>query len=125
MTIAEALAGIDALKPNQFTEAQKLGWLNELDGMVRIELVQTHEQPAGQPDWEPYDSDTPQTTELLVPFPYDQIYLYWLAAKIDYFNLEYDKYANDSQLYNNAYQTYSDYYTRTHMPKAAVPEFEL
>lgn len=125
MTIAEALAGIDALKPNSFSDSQKTSWLSELDGMVWLELIQTHERPEGGTDWTPYTVSTPTTTELLIPAPYDQTYLYWLATKIDYYNLEYDKYGNDQQMYNNAYLTYSDYYTRTHMPLQKVREFRL
>ena len=125
MTIAEALAGIDALKPNSFTAAQKIAWLSELDGMVWQELILTHERPAGQTDWQPYSSITATTTELLVPAPYDQIYTYWLASKNDVFNLEYDKFGNDQTMFNNAYLTYSDYYTRQNMPIQQVQQFSL
>ena len=35
------------------------------------------------------------------------------------------KYAQDKELFNAAYSTYSDYYTRTHMPVQHVVEFQL
>ena len=125
MTVSEAITRIDQLKPNQFSTEQKTEWLSRLDGMIMQELIRTHEQAEEPAPFTGYDAEEDTGTELLVPFPYDDIYLFWLASQVDLYNLEYDKYANDSQLYNNAYQTYSDYYTRTNMPKAAVREFEL
>lgn len=73
--------------------------------------------PAGQtitPPKPEYTSDTDTDTQLLVESPYDDIYPYYLASKIDVVNQEYDLYASNSQLYNNAYQTYVDYVHRTY-----------
>lgn len=62
---------------------------------------------------------------LLVPFPYTDMYLFYLSAQIDLGNAEIAKYNNNKQLFNNAYLTFSDYYTRTHMPLTACREFKL
>ena len=62
---------------------------------------------------------------LLVPFPYTDMYLFYLSAPIDLGNAEIAKYNNNKQLFNNAYLTFSDYYTRTHMPLTACREFRL
>ena len=55
-------------------------------------------------------------TELLVPAPFDEVYLRWLEAQIDYANGEYDKYNNAILMYQTAYDGYANYYNRTHMP---------
>ena len=55
-------------------------------------------------------------TELLVPAPYDEIYLFWLESKIDYWNGEVGKYNNSITMYNTAYSAYEKYYNRTHKP---------
>ena len=125
MTIQDALTAIGKNKPHSFENSALIGWLAELDGMVHKELILTHEHTHEQESFTPYTGTTSTTTVLLVPPPYDQIYLYWLASKIDYFNLEYDKYSNDQTLFNNSYLTYSDYYTRTHMPLQNVAQFNL
>lgn len=38
MTVAQALAEIDALKPNAYTDAQKRRWLSELEGIAAGEI---------------------------------------------------------------------------------------
>lgn len=118
MTIQEAIDRVDRLKPNSFTHEQKVAWLSDLDGMVYRELICTHERPAGMENmtFEGYTEGTPSSTTLLVPAPYSDVYQHYLAAQIDLGNAELVKYNNDSTLYNNAYATYSDYYTRTYMP---------
>ena len=72
-----------------------------------------------------YDEGTDQGTELLVPFPYDEIYTWWLMSKVDIQNQEIDKYNNDRTLFNNAYDTFSDYWTREHMPLQPVKEIRM
>lgn len=63
--------------------------------------------------------------ELLVPFPYTNVYDYWLQSQIDLNNGELGKYNNTQAMFNAAFQTFSDYYTRTHMPKQRVTEFRM
>lgn len=123
MTIQTAIERIDGLKPNKYTDEQKIAWLSELDGMVFRELLLTHQQPQII-EFEGY-SETDLETELLVPFPYTDVYQHYLAMQMDLANAELQKYANDKILFNNAYNTYSDYYTRTHMPVQRVRQFRL
>ena len=56
-------------------------------------------------------------TELLVPAPWDEMYLRWLEARIDYANAEYTRYNNSMDMFRAVYQAYRSYYNRTHMPK--------
>ena len=64
-----------------------------------------------------YDSLTDLQTELLVPEPYDEVYLRWMEAQIDYYNGEYEKYNNAIEMFNTAFNSYQNYYNRTHKPK--------
>lgn len=115
MTITEAITAIDAIKPNTFEEIEKIKWLSQLDGKVKKEIIDTHAD-ADAVVFNGYDENTPLDTELLIPAPYDEVYLLWLEAKIDYSNNEYGKYNNSSIMYNNAYSAYWRYYNRTHLP---------
>ena len=115
MTIAEAISKVDALKPNTFTPEDKVGWLSTLDARVKSQIIDTHE--CNQPFYfYGYDSLADQETELLVPAPYDEMYLRWLEAMIDYHNGEDERYNNAITLFNNAFDGYKKYYTRNHMP---------
>ena len=123
MTIEQAIAKIDSLKPNTYTDMDKLEWLNELDGRIKAEIVDTHEDE-DEVFYFGYNEDTdPEITTLIVPSPYDDMYIKWLEAKIDYANNEYAKYNNSSTAFNNAYQAFERYYNRQHMPKSTTLKF--
>lgn len=115
MTIAEAISSVDALKPNTYTTEQKIGWLSTLDTKVKTQIIDAHKhkQPAF---FYGYNSIDDMQTELLVPAPYDEMYLRWLEAMIDYHNSDDSRYNNAIILFNNAYEGYKKHYTRTHMP---------
>lgn len=115
MTIFDAINAIDELKPNTYEQIEKVKWLSALDGKIKNEIIDTHEG-AESAVFEEYNESTPLETVLLVPAPYDEIYLLWLEAKIDFANKEYKKYNNSSIMYNNAYSEFWRYYNRTHLP---------
>lgn len=122
MTIIEAINHINSLKPNTYTPEDKIAWLSTLDGNIKKEIIDTHE---GSEDvtFNGYDENTPLDTIMLVPPPYDDIYLKWLEAQIDYHNGETAKYSNSMIAYNNAYSAFSRHYNRTHMPKGKSIKF--
>ena len=126
MTIAEAIARIDRLCPNQYTTADKVLWLSKLDGRIWREVLMTHECPSVQ-EWEGYSSETEtvggetvlvdRDVELLVPYPYDEdVYTNFLAAQIAKENAETAKYNVSIALFDGAYSAYQKLYNRTHMP---------
>lgn len=122
MTIAEAISKVDALKPNTFDPEVKVDWLSTLDARVKSKIIDAHE--CNEPIFfYGYDSLSDQETELLVPAPYDEMYLRWLEAMIDYHNSEDSRYNNAIILFNNAYEDYKNYYTRTHMPLSKGSKF--
>ena len=122
MTISEALHRADEVKPNTYTDLDKIRWLSTLDGLIKTKIIDTHEG-AESVTFKEYDETTSLTTELLVPAPYDHIYIHWLEAMIDYANDEYDRYANTMEMYNSAWNTFENYYNRTHMPKGKKFKF--
>ena len=42
MTIAEVISKVDALKPNTYTPEDKIGWLSNLDGRVKSQIIDAH-----------------------------------------------------------------------------------
>lgn len=122
MTIIEAINGIDALKHNTYTQNNKVEWLSRLDSMVKKFIIDTHEG-AEEVTFTGYDDSTDTSTELLVPAPFDEVYLRWMEAQIDYYNGEYDKYNNAIDMFNTAYNGYMNYYNRNHMPKGKSLKF--
>lgn len=124
MTIQEAVALVDRLKPNQYDHEQKVKWLSKLDGIIFREVLSTHQ---GSPvdNFTGYDDAFPDA-QLLVPFPYDEdIYNYFLQMQIDKENGEMGKYNQSAALYNNAYQCFCDWYNRTYLPLPEKSQFRF
>lgn len=122
MTLMDALHRIDSIKPNSYNQDVKIAWLSTLDGIIKTEIIDTHEG-ADNVVFNGYKDDTDLNTILLVPAPYDEIYLFWLESKIDYWNGEIGKYNNSIVMYNEAYSTFAKHYNRMHMPKSKKLKF--
>ena len=116
MTIIEAITRIKTLKPNTFLQQDIIRWLSILDGIIKKEIIDTHEGGENV-IFNGYNESSDVTQEMLVPAPYDDIYLRWLEAQMDYANGEYNKYNNSYKVYNEAFTAFARYYNRTHMPK--------
>jgi len=106
MTVREAIAAADLLRPNTLTDELKARFVYELD--CDIAELQDVEQPSFV--WPEEDA------ELLMPTPHDNIYPLYLAAKIDYYNQESALYANDMAIYNSAYEEARRWWRRHNIP---------
>lgn len=122
MTILEAIHKVDTVKPNSYTQPEKIKWLSTLDGIIKTEIIDTHEGGEGIV-FDGYHDDTDLDTQLLVPAPYDDIYIRWLEARIDYANNEYNKYNNSATAYNTDFEAYARHYNMNHMPKHTIKRF--
>lgn len=112
MTIEQAIQKLDEQTHNTYTREQKIAWLSELDGMVHTLLLGNSGGFSG------YADQTPTHVRLLVSAPFDQIYLYWLEAKVHYLQAEYERYNNANALFQQAWQRYADHCLRS----GQVPE---
>ena len=122
MKIIEAINKIDELKFNAFSQDQKVGWLSRLDTMVKTQIIDTHEG-GGSVGFTGYNSDTDLQTELLVGAPFDEIYLRWMEAQIDYYNGEIKKYNISMSMFNTEYEAFENWYRRNHKPKGSGQRF--
>ena len=122
MKIIEAIHKLDDLKHNTYSQEDKIGWLSRLDSMVKRFVIDTHEG-GDNVIFSGYGDLTDLNTELLIPEPFDDAYLRWMEAQIDYHNGEYDKYNNAIDVFNTAFEGYKNYYNRTRMPKGKKFKF--
>lgn len=121
MTIEIAIAKCDEINPNTVDETTKIRWLSQLDGLIKSEILDNYERNNTEPDisdFSGYTEDTPRSTALLVPFPYDDIYVNYLVAQVYLFLGENTKYNNYAMIYDSEKETYENYYARTHKPKS-------
>lgn len=121
MKVREAIDRIDSLKHNTYTNGEKLDWLNRLDGMIKREIIDTHEGG----EFVPFDGYTEKdmNKDLLIGTPYDEMYIRWLEAQIDYYNGEIARYNNSMMMYQAAYDSYMRYYNRSHMPLSSKVKY--
>lgn len=116
MTAPEILLEIGRVKPHQYTADTLIRWLSELDGRVWEDLM-SHYLPQEEKPSLPYSSGD-ALTQMLIPFPHDDIYIKWLTAQIDYHNADFDRYNNAMMMWQEAYQGFLDSYTRSHSARS-------
>lgn len=123
MTIDQAIALCDALRPNQYPREMKVGWLSKLDGRIFRELLLTHgDCPVDS--FAGYAASDDGSTPLLVPAPYaEDVYNYFLQAQIDKENGETTRYNQSITMYNSAFRAFADDYRRNHLPVSAGRRF--
>lgn len=110
MRMAEAIAKADELRMNSLSDEQKSKWLFELDCAV-AEMMGSDE-----PVWDfPCDSER----ELLMPERYEDVYVKYLVAMIDYYNGESELYSNDISIYNQAMKEAGAWLIRRNRPASA------
>ena len=107
MTIENCMKLVDSMMPNGVDSAVKLRFLGEIEGKVRVELL--GESPDG--GWD-FDEGTSGRTELCVPHPYDQLYLLYVMAMMDYIGGDTARYENGAAMFNAAYQSYGKWLKR-------------
>lgn len=123
MTLGEAVARFDELKPNTFSYAVKTAWLAEVEGMLYDEILLTHE---GVGETFPgFDEETPADTPLAAGAPYDSLYLWYLALSADRANNDTQRYSNSAASFAAAYQSYAAWYNRTHAPLDRCQRFKF
>lgn len=110
MTPNKVIETVDRLKPNSYSEEDKLGWINELDGMVQRLVVQAD-------DVTEYSYPEDMDKELLIPAPFDGVYALFLEAKIDYYNREYANYNNSAMMFETQYSEFKKAYIREHQAR--------
>ena len=122
MTIREAIDRVDGLKYNTCTQSEKIMWLSQLDWDVKKNILDRYANSGHWGFWG-YDENTDQETQLLVPPPWDQMYLRWLEAQIDYYNGETERYNVAVLRFRDTYDDFAANYGRNHMPLMAARRF--
>lgn len=108
MTIKDAIDRVDAIVANEIPEKEKRRWLGSLDGILAREVHQNRNLPMDSGE------EAQDDTVLLVPFPYDEVYISYLEMRICDANGEITRYNNAMQKYNGALLSYMDYVSRTY-----------
>ena len=124
MTVREALDRAAELRPGcKLSDETRRRWLCEEDAMLR----KLYFEKSGAAGYEKVGADAawsggtlPDSTELLVPVPYDTLYPHFLCARIDAALGETDRYAGEQAQYNSILADLAAWLRRTYPPLTAV-----
>lgn len=109
MTISEAISQTRKLSGNAVDDNTMCRWLSELDGRLMLDFYKGSE-------WMAYALPQDADHELLVPFPWDELYVHYLEAMVYYSNGEYERYRNSYEMYNKKELDYRKWYARNQLP---------
>ena len=115
MTLNEAISKFDKEVKNNIPIDLKIEWISLLDSSIFHNIILTHENPSPS-HFYGYSSDTDDNTVLLVPAPFSDIYLQFLAIKKDLYLSDISRYNNDVVIYSKTYRDFENYYNRNNMP---------
>jgi len=134
-TVAEIISQYNAERPNQVEDQVKVLWLRKCERMIINEILMSHEHDlesetrvelkvvgshlvvTGAGSFEAHIDSFDMDTPLLVPEPYDDLYLYYLDQRIALNNNDKTRYNTAAAQYNNALLTYQQYVNRTYVTK--------
>ena len=122
MYVCDAIQKAKQLRSSEVSTDTMVQWLAALDGKIWTEIICQYDEhtPAAMPTYGIYDADPEEETNLLIPAPYDQIYIDYLLMRIDLENDDYERYNNRAVLFNEQYQAYVNYYNREHIHSKRV-----
>lgn len=101
MTIKGLIDKVQEEKPNSFTDAKMLSFVNEIEKDVANQL---HE------DFDDYTAV--DDTELLAPAPYDRLYVSYVKSQVDYANEEYASYQLNAEQHNQDFTDFVNWVVR-------------
>lgn len=105
MTIRELLNKISEEKPHSFSDAKLISFVNEVEAEVAEEM-HIKEVPVYVDDLNDLDK------RLLVPAPYDRLYVSYVKAMIDYANEEYGSYQLNQEQHVQDFRDFVDWVVR-------------
>lgn len=111
MTPNKVIEQLDNVKPNAYSEEVKLGWISTLDGMVKKFVIEEDVPPV------PYAYPDDMNKELVIEYPFDDVYCLYLASMVDFYNKEYGEYNNSAAMFDYRFTDYKKAYIREHRVK--------
>lgn len=114
MTVRELFTVIDRMRPNAFTDGEKLGFLNVIEGRIYGEVLN---KAAGEAQAFIPFLEGEEERELAVSLPYTDLYIFYLAAMIDFYNGDSGRYNDTIVLFNMLWEDFAADYIQKNKPK--------
>ena len=105
MTLLDAIKAAKEIRVTTCDDQTLARWVNDIDARIAETMGK-----------EPENDTFPGDRELLMPSPYEDVYVFYLSAMIDWYNQEIDIYQNDMAMFNQAYSEAVAWWRRAHKP---------
>jgi hypothetical protein len=102
----DAIARADSLRLNTISDEQKYTWAYEFECAV----AEMMGKPAPEKKF-------PEDITLMMPAAHEDVYVKYLVAKIDYYTMDGEIYANDMSVFEKAWDEARAWYIRNHGAK--------
>ena len=115
MKVREILVMVDQLRPNAYTDKEKIAMLNTIEGRVYTDIMSKADDGL---NWTfiPFEEGQ-EERELVVPVPFTELYIFFLMSRIDFLNGDSGRYNDTMVLLQNAWDEYAAYYRENNKPK--------
>ena len=118
MTLGKVIYDFGNEESHPCSKEEIIAMLSAFDGRIYRSV---HAKYDGAPEFEPYPEDADLTTALLVAYPYDEIYLYYLLARNAAANGNIQRYNNFTAICNSLFEEFAeDYHREKAFAKATV-----
>jgi hypothetical protein len=117
LKISEAISKATESVSNTLDRRVFIDWLSRLDWQIKTEILDNY---TDEIEYNGYEEDTDENTELLISAPYDELYIRYLEAQIHRYYEDINKYNNCIAEYNAIYNKFRAQYNRTHKHKGAT-----
>jgi len=119
MTVASMIEQFNTERPNSVEDNMKMEWLRKCDANLIDQVILLREVEEGErtpEEWQEYLDTYDFDTELILKEPYDDLYIYFLDARMSLNNNDKVRYNVATNLFNNALLTWKQKYNREHLP---------
>lgn len=111
MTAEYIIERVRSVKPNVYSDTQLLDWIDEVEADI-YGVLNAHSDSGGE-----YGGLESITDKLLLDKVYQNIYIFYLYAQIDYANAEINLYNNDVSIYSQLLDEFAKKHRRENVPK--------
>lgn len=107
MKVRNVLDQVNEVKPNTFSDARLMDFLNEAEAMIWTEVLDN--DPA---NYRTLTLPSDNETDLIANPPYSKLYGAYIQAMIDFQNEESISYQNNMAMFNSVFLEYKKYMQR-------------
>ena len=117
MNVGKLIETVTVLIGQQYDLEMLIGWLNEIEGQVLDQVV--NKAQGFDVEFVPFTEDDSER-ELTVPDRFQDVYVNYIKAKVDFTNQETERYNNDAAMFEASWKEYASWHIRNYVPKPAA-----